>query len=50
MAAALLASSTIQRLELGYEVMMRHRNELNELVMMISKELMDCGEECTDLW
>ncbi|KAL7430156.1 hypothetical protein ACHAXH_001221 [Discostella pseudostelligera] len=49
-AAALLASSTIQRLELGYEVMMRHRNELNELVMMISKELMDCGEECTDLW
>jgi hypothetical protein len=49
-AAVLLASSTIQRLELGYEVMMRHRNELNELVMMISKELMDCGEECTDLW
>ncbi|KAL3757843.1 hypothetical protein ACHAWU_006151 [Discostella pseudostelligera] len=49
-AAALLASSAIQRLELGYEVMMRHRNELNELVTMISKELMDCGEECTDLW
>ena len=50
LAAALLSSSAIQRLELGYEVMLRHRNELNELVMMMSKDLIDCGEECTDLW
>ncbi len=50
MAAALLASSAIQRLELGYEIMMRHRNDLSELVMMMSQDLMDCGEECSDLW
>ncbi len=50
LAAALLASSAIQRLELGYEIMTRHRNDLNELVMMMSQHLMDCGEECSDLW
>jgi len=50
MARALLAPSATQRFELAYEIMMRHTDELNDLVKMISVELMDCGEECTDLW
>jgi len=48
--ALVVPSSATQRLELAYEMMMQHRDELIELVEMISRELMDCGEECTDLW
>jgi len=29
---------------------MRHKEKLNELVRIISEELMDCREECTDQW
>ena len=50
MAAALLTSSATKRLELGYEIMLRHKNELNDLVKIVSEKLIDCGEECTDLW
>ena len=39
-----------QRLELGYDIMMRHRDELIALVERIIHELVKCGEECTDLW
>jgi len=35
---------------LGYAIMIRHRNELNDLVKLVSEELSECGEECTDLW
>ena len=49
-AMALLAPSATQRLDMAYTIMMRHRNELVELVKLISNELNDCGEECTDLW
>jgi hypothetical protein len=48
-AAGLLAPSATLRLELALEVMMRHKEKLHELVRIISEELMDCGEECTEL-
>jgi hypothetical protein len=50
LAAGLLAPSATSRLDLGFEVMMRHKEKLNELVRIISEELMDCSEECTDQW
>ena len=50
LAAGLLAPSATHRLELGFEVMMRHKEKLHELVRIISDKLIDCGEECTDLW
>mmetsp|Transcript_22389 Transcript_22389/g.41117 ORF Transcript_22389/g.41117 Transcript_22389/m.41117 type:complete len:867 (+) Transcript_22389:243-2843(+) len=43
--ALVVPSTATQRLELGYEIMMRHRNELIELAERISQELMECGEE-----
>jgi len=48
--ALVVPNSATQRLERAYEIMMRHRDELMELVEKISQELMECGEECTDLW
>jgi len=50
LAAGLLAPCATRRLEIGFEVMMRHKEKLNELVRIISEELMDCREECTDQW
>ena len=50
LAAGLLAPCATRRLEIGFEVMMNHKGKLKELVRIISDELMDCGEECTDLW
>jgi len=50
LAASLLIPSATERLELGYAIMIRHRNELNDLVKLVSEELSECGEECTDLW
>jgi hypothetical protein len=35
---------------LAYDIMMRHREELNELVSMISDDLFECGDDCKDLW
>mmetsp|Transcript_21300 Transcript_21300/g.46234 ORF Transcript_21300/g.46234 Transcript_21300/m.46234 type:complete len:795 (+) Transcript_21300:201-2585(+) len=49
-AMALLAPSATERLELGYMIMMCHVSELKQLVRIVSDELMECGEECTDLW
>jgi len=50
LAVGLLAPCATRRLEIGFEVMMRHKEKLNELVRIISEELMDCREECTDQW
>ena len=50
LAASLLIPSATERLDLGYTIMIRHRNELNDLVKLVSEELSECGEECTDLW
>jgi hypothetical protein len=50
LAAGLLAPCATRRLEIGFEVMMNHKGKLKELVRIISEELLDCGEECTDLW
>jgi len=47
---ALLSTSTAERLDRAYAVMMDHRSQLEELVKEISKELRECGEECEDLW
>lgn len=49
-AAALLMPSAMQRLELAYAIMMRHWDELESLAEMIGEELVECGEECADLW
>jgi len=48
-AAAMLTSSATERLNMAYEVMMRHREELNECVKVIS-DLFECGDDCKDLW
>lgn len=48
-AMSLLLLSATERLELGYEIMMRHVRELKDLVRIVSEELMGCCEECTDL-
>eukprot|EP01083_Nonionella_stella_P022107 61121_1 len=50
MAAALLTQSATERFELGYKIMLRHRKELVDLIEIVSDELLDCGEECSDLW
>jgi hypothetical protein len=48
LAAGLLAPSAAHRLELTFDVMMRHKEKLHELVRIINEELtMDCGEEST---
>jgi hypothetical protein len=49
-AKALLTPSATERLNLAYDIMMRHREELNELVSMISDDLFECGDDCKDLW
>ena len=49
-AAALMTPSATERLNMAYEIMMRHREELNELVKTISDDLLECGDECKDLW
>eukprot|EP01083_Nonionella_stella_P240254 840074_1 len=45
LAASLLIPSATERLELGYAIMIRHRNELNDLVKIVSEELSECGED-----
>mmetsp|Transcript_20258 Transcript_20258/g.31180 ORF Transcript_20258/g.31180 Transcript_20258/m.31180 type:complete len:833 (+) Transcript_20258:148-2646(+) len=49
-AAAMLTPSATERLNMAYDLMMRHREELNELVKMISDDLYECGDDCKDLW
>ena len=50
LATALLKLTAKERLDLSYEIMSRHKDELIALTRTMSKDLMDCGEECTDLW
>lgn len=50
LAALLLSPSATRRLELEFDIIMRHKEKLRELVRIINEELIDCGEECTDLW
>ena len=50
LATALLKLTANERLDLSYEIMSRHKDELIALTRTMSKDLMDCGEECTDLW
>ena len=50
LAALLLTPSATRRLELEFDIIMRHKEKLRQLVRIINEELIDCGEECTDLW
>ena len=50
LATALLTVSAKERLDMSYEIMLRHKDELSALTRTMSKDLIDCGEECTDLW
>ena len=45
-AAAMLSPSATERLNMAYDLMMRHREELTELVKMISDDLHECGDDC----
>lgn len=47
---AMKSTNTCERLELVYDAMMRHKDALQELAQAKSQELLDCGEECTDLF
>jgi len=47
---ALQSRSTTERLERVYDIMQDHRIQLEKMAEKISQELLDCGEECTDLW
>jgi hypothetical protein len=43
-------SNTVERMEQLYDNMMAHKRALQELAQAKSRELRDCGEECTDLF
>jgi len=43
-------TNTIERLETVYEWMLNHVRLLKQESEIISQDLLDCGEECTDLW
>lgn len=47
---ALQSTSTIERLQATYDIMATHRVQLEKMAELLSQQLMDCGEECTDLW
>lgn len=49
-AAAMLSRSATERLNMAYDLMMRHREELNEYVKIISDDLYECGDDCKDFW
>jgi hypothetical protein len=50
LAAAMMAPSATERLYMAYGIMSRHRDELLVLVKKMNQDLLDCGEECSDLW
>jgi len=50
LAWSLQSISSVERLQRAYDVMFSHRMQLEKLAEEISAELIDCGEECTDLW
>ena len=47
---ALQSTSTIERLQATYDIMANHRIQLEKMAEYFSQQLLDCGEECTDLW
>uniref|UniRef100_A0A6U5LLD1 Uncharacterized protein n=1 Tax=Corethron hystrix TaxID=216773 RepID=A0A6U5LLD1_9STRA len=49
-AQALQYRSCGDRLKIAYEKMLDHRLVLERIVEEKSQELVDCGEECVDLW
>eukprot|EP00593_Proboscia_inermis_P012634 CAMPEP_0171323264 /NCGR_PEP_ID=MMETSP0816-20121228/115468_1 /TAXON_ID=420281 /ORGANISM="Proboscia inermis, Strain CCAP1064/1" /LENGTH=776 /DNA_ID=CAMNT_0011821937 /DNA_START=639 /DNA_END=2970 /DNA_ORIENTATION=+ len=49
-AKSLIGTSSLTRLKMGYELMLEHRLLLEELAREMSDALLECGEECTDLW
>jgi hypothetical protein len=50
LAAAMMAPSATERLYMAYGIMSRHRDELLVRVKKMNQDLLDCGEECSDLW
>jgi hypothetical protein len=50
MAWSLLCTSTAERLQEAYEIMYEHRTGLQAVADVLRQELLDCGEECTDLF
>jgi hypothetical protein len=50
LAAAMMAPSATERLYMAYGIMSRHRDELLKCVKKMNQDLLDCGEECSDLW
>lgn len=47
---SLRCTNTIDRLEQAYYWMYGHARQLKDEAQSISRELTECGEECTDLW
>ena len=47
---SLQCTSSIERLNRAYEILVDHTWLLRELAEKMVKELEECGEECTDLW
>lgn len=50
LAWAARCTNTAERLQHAYEWMWSHVLALRQEVAMASQELMDCREECQDLW
>ena len=47
---ALKCTNTMERMSYAYEKMVEHQLLLKRASEEISARLLDCGEECTDLW
>lgn len=50
MAWALQCTNTAERLNAAYDLMSRHKELLENMAEYTTRDLRDCGEECTDLW
>jgi hypothetical protein len=50
MAWALQSTNTAERLNAAYDLMSRHKELLENMAEYTTRDLRDCGEECTDLW
>lgn len=46
----LQCTNSMERLERSYDIMLDHRIRLEKLAEVVISDLLDCGEECTDLW
>ena len=47
---ALQSTSTFERLQATYDIMANHRIQLEKMAEHLSRQLLDCGEDCDDLW